>query len=173
MNKISVAIVIVVLVAVLAAGYYLTMQTPTKNTTNNTNNTTNNTNNTTPQNNTTIISAEKAKEVAQQYIGMGVYLGTPTLTKFNDTQVWKVPVYTTQGKYVDSIYVDAHTAKRVISPEMAKEAAQNFTGMGVSLGTPTLTTLNGVKVWKVPVYTTQGKYVDSIYINAETGEKIQ
>lgn len=84
---------------------------------NTTNNTSNNTiqNNTTNKNNTsTEISAEKAKELAAQFTGMGVTLGTPTLTTFNGVKVWKVPVYTSgTNESVDSIYINAVTGKRV------------------------------------------------------------
>lgn len=89
--------------------------------TTNSNNTTNNTNNSTVQNNTTNnnntsteISADKAKELATQFTGLGVTLGTPTLTTFNGVKVWKVPVYTSgTNESVDSIYINAITGKRV------------------------------------------------------------
>lgn len=85
---------------------------------NNTNNTTNNNsvqNNTTNSNNTTaVISAEKAKELASEFTGIGVTLGTPTLTTFNGVKVWKVPVYTSgTNESVDSIYINEVTGKRV------------------------------------------------------------
>ncbi len=61
-----------------------------------------------------------------------------------------------------------------ISSTKALETAQQYTAMGVNLGTPTLTTLNGVKVWKVPVKTVGiEENVDVIYINAVTGKKVQ
>lgn len=61
-----------------------------------------------------------------------------------------------------------------ISATKAKEIAQNYTAVGVTLGTPTLTTLNGIKVWEIPVKTVgTDEYVDSIYINAITGKKVQ
>ena len=61
-----------------------------------------------------------------------------------------------------------------ISSAKALEVAKEYTAMGVTLGTPTLTTLNGVKVWKVPVKTVgTDENVDDIYINAQTGKKVQ
>lgn len=84
------------------------------------NNTTNNTTNITEKNNTdnvnttTDISADKAKELATQYTGIGVTLGTPTLTTFKGVKVWKVPVSTSGlNKPVDNIYINADTGKRV------------------------------------------------------------
>lgn len=59
-----------------------------------------------------------------------------------------------------------------ISVAKAKELASQYTGMGVNrgtLGTPMLTTFNGVKVWKFPV--NNGYY--TIYINANNGERVQ
>ena len=58
-----------------------------------------------------------------------------------------------------------------ISAEKAKELASQYTGMEVgkgTLGTPTLTTFNGVKAWQFPV--NDGYY--NIYINAITGQRI-
>lgn len=58
-----------------------------------------------------------------------------------------------------------------ISEEKAKELASQYAGMGVgkgTLGTPTLTTFNGVKAWQFPV--NNGFY--NIYINAITGQRI-
>ena len=83
-----------------------------------TNNTTNNTSNisekniTSNNNSTNYISADKAKELASQYTGMGVNrgtLGTPTLTTFNGVKVWKFPV--NNNSY--NIYIDAITGTRV------------------------------------------------------------
>jgi|WetSurMetagenome_2_1015567.scaffolds.fasta_scaffold125226_4 hypothetical protein len=109
-NLVFVICIIAILVAVSGC------TTSSNNTTNNTTNSTtvivkNNTNN---QNTTTEISAAKAKELAAQYTGMGVTLGTPTLTTFNGVKVWKIPV-TTVGtdESVDSIYINVITGKRV------------------------------------------------------------
>jgi len=58
-----------------------------------------------------------------------------------------------------------------ISAGKAKELALQYTGMGVNkgtLGTPTLTTFNGIKAWQFPV--NNGFY--NIYINAITGQRI-
>lgn len=120
-NKGVIVLIVIIVIGVVAAGLYLTMQAPANNTTNisnqtNTtpfviNNTTTNKTNTTT--NTTISSA-KAKELASQYTGIGVTLGTPTLTTYNGVQVWSVPVYTSgQGQSVDYIYINAKTGARV------------------------------------------------------------
>jgi hypothetical protein len=61
-----------------------------------------------------------------------------------------------------------------ISATKAKALAKQFTGIGVTLGTPKLTTFKGVKVWSVPVSTVgENKSVDNIYINAVTGKRVQ
>ncbi len=67
-----------------------------------------------------------------------------------------------------------HNTTNYISASKAKELAQQYTAMGVTLGEPTLTTYNGVKVWKVPVNTVgTEEHVDFIYINAVSGKKVQ
>ena len=56
--------------------------------------------------------------------------------------------------------------------DKAKELAAQYTGMGVNggtLGTSTLTTFNGVKVWKFTV--NNGSY--NIYIDEVTGKRVQ
>lgn len=61
-----------------------------------------------------------------------------------------------------------------ISATKAKALATQFTGIGVTLGTPKLTTFKGVKAWSVPVSTVgENKSVDNIYINAVTGKRVQ
>lgn len=66
-----------------------------------------------------------------------------------------------------------HNTTNYISASKAKEVAQQYTAMGVTLGEPTLTTYNGIKVWKVPVNTVgTDEHVDFIYINAVTGKKV-
>jgi hypothetical protein len=94
------------------------------NTTNNTPNITSNiTSNITEKNNvgandvgvndtSTYISAERAKELASQYTGMGVgkgTLGKPTFTTFNGLKAWKFPV---NGGYYN-IYINAVTGQRI------------------------------------------------------------
>jgi hypothetical protein len=117
MNKILVAIIMIILVVIVAAGAWFALQPAQTNAANNAtpdiNNTTKNQINNTNNTNTT-ISAAKAKELATQYTGLGVTLGTPVLTKYKNIEVWSVPVYTSgQNKFVDSIYIDANTGKRV------------------------------------------------------------
>lgn len=109
---------IIVVIVVAGIGLWFNMSTPVNNTTNNTTNKTviiiNETSSNQSQNNTTtIITAERAKQLAQQYIGMGVYLGNTTLTTYKNVKVWNVTVYTTQGLYTDSIYIDASSGTRV------------------------------------------------------------
>jgi hypothetical protein len=61
---------------------------------------------------TTYISAERAKELASQYTGMGVgkgTLGKPTFTTFNGLKAWKFPV---NGGYYN-IYINAVTGQRI------------------------------------------------------------
>ncbi len=104
-NLVTVVCIITILVAISGC-------TSTSN--NKTNNTSNITgkNNTNGNTTTTYISADKAKELAAPYTGMGVNrgtLGTPTLTTFNGIKVWKFPV--NNGYY--TIYIDAVTGKRV------------------------------------------------------------
>ncbi len=119
MNKGIIAIIVILLIGVVAAGLYFAMQAPANNTTNisNQTNTTpviTNTTNKTNTTNTTTITAARAKELASQYTGMGVTLGTPTLTTYKGVQVWMVPVSTSgQNLSVDSIYINAKTGVRV------------------------------------------------------------
>ncbi len=70
--------------------------------------------NTSDKNTTTYISSAKAKELAAKYTGIGVTLGTPTLTTFNGDKVWKVPVSTSgMNEPVDAIYINAISGNRV------------------------------------------------------------
>lgn len=177
MDRVSTALVLIIIIAVAAFGIFLDIpeSSDDSNIPNYTikvviNNTTS-PNNTT--NNTTIISASRAKEIANQFIGMGVYLGSVKLAKLNQTLVWNISIYTTQCLYVKPIYIDAKTGRKIINPDEATQIAEQSTGLGVYLGTPTLRVVNKIQVWEVPVYTIQGKYVDSFYINAHTGEKIK
>lgn len=75
--------------------------------------------------------------------------------------------------YVKPIYIDAKTGRKIINPDEATQIAEQSTCLGVYLGTPTLKNVNNIQLWEVPIYTIQGKYVDSFYINAQTGEKIE
>jgi hypothetical protein len=115
MNKSIIAIIVIVLVIVIAAGAWMAMQPAQTSSANNNGDNTNKTVKNQTNNNTNVtISAEKAKELATQYTGLGVNLGTPTLTTYKGVEVWAVPVYTSgQNLTVDSIYIDAKTGKRV------------------------------------------------------------
>jgi hypothetical protein len=106
-NLIAVLSIVAILVAVSGC-------TSTNNTTNTTNGNNVVVNNSTNNNTTNYISATKAKDLATQYTGMGVTLGTPTLTTLNGIKVWKVPVKTVgTEESVDFIYINAITGKRV------------------------------------------------------------
>jgi len=105
------------LIGLIVIGAILVAVSGCISTHNNTNNSTQNitqNNNSSVKNTTTEISATKAKALATQFTGMGVTLGTPKLTTFRGVKVWSVPVSTvgTNG-YVDNIYINAVTGKRV------------------------------------------------------------
>jgi beta-lactamase regulating signal transducer with metallopeptidase domain len=59
-----------------------------------------------------------------------------------------------------------------ISSDEAKKLAQKYVGPGVTLGKPELTTYKRVHVWQVPVYTINHKFINNIYIDDRTGEKV-
>jgi hypothetical protein len=59
-----------------------------------------------------------------------------------------------------------------ISSDKSKELAQKYAGPGTTLGKPVLTTYKKVKVWQVPVYTMDHKFINNIYIDVRTGEKV-
>lgn len=121
MDKKIIALIVVVIVGVVGAGLWYSMQsTPSIKTVNNSSSLNLNTNsnthkNTTNTTNSTNITAAKAKELAGQYVGMGVELETPTLTTYKGVQVWKVPVYTYSPSktYLDPIYINAKNGQRV------------------------------------------------------------
>lgn len=121
-NLIIVAAIVIIIVAA-AGAWYVMQPAPVNNTANNTTNgtnynniSTNDTNNTIKNNtnNSTNITKVQANKLATKYIGMGVYLGNnTTLTTYKKVSVWNVSVYTTQGLYSSSIYINARTGKRV------------------------------------------------------------
>ncbi|PKL66269.1 MAG: hypothetical protein CVV28_11765 [Methanobacteriales archaeon HGW-Methanobacteriales-1] len=120
-NLIIVAAIVIIIVAV-AGAWYVMQPASVNNTANNTTNGTiytnisNDTNNTIKNNttNSTNITKVQANKLASKYIGMGVYLGNnTTLTTYKKVKVWNVSVYTTQGLYSSSIYINVRTGKRV------------------------------------------------------------
>jgi hypothetical protein len=121
LNKKIIALIVIVIVVIVGLGLWYSMQsTPAIKTVNNTSNININTNsnthkNTTNNTNTTNITAAKAKELAGQYVGMGVELETPTLTTYKGVKVWKVPVvvYSPEKSYQDPIYINAQTGQRM------------------------------------------------------------
>lgn len=116
LNKSVIGFALIVILIVIAAGVWLTAQKPVNNTTKfcpainiTSNNTTNQSNNT-----TATISADRAKQIAQQYVAMGVVLGDPYQTTYKNLTVWAIPVYTSgQMEYVETIYIDIITGNRV------------------------------------------------------------
>ncbi|MBI5458306.1 hypothetical protein [Methanobacterium sp.] len=124
-------IIIVVICAIASTSWFITQPSPTNNTTN-INNTTDNS--TVPPNstvnNTTVsrddqdqteknnpphplISADEAKELAKKYVGPGVILGKPVMTTYKRIHAWQVPVYTMDHKFINNIYIDERTGKKV------------------------------------------------------------
>jgi len=86
-------------------------QNNTQNMSNQSNNNSNNANNTT--NSTNLISPEKAKSIAQQYVEEpGVTTGTPVLQTFNGKKVYVVPLIQ-NGKNVGEIEIDAVTGENL------------------------------------------------------------
>ena len=59
------------------------------------------------------ISPEKARELAKKYVGPGTLLGKPVKTTYKRIHVWQVPVYTRDHKFINNIYIDAKTGKKV------------------------------------------------------------
>ncbi|BDZ70268.1 hypothetical protein [Methanobacterium petrolearium] len=120
MNKGLIAIIVIVIVVILAAGTWFLMTPATSNNTTNNSTPVNNTIRNQTQNqshvtNTTNITAAKAKELAGQYIGLGVELENPTLTTYKGVTVWEVPVvvYSPEKSYQDPIYINAQNGNRV------------------------------------------------------------
>ncbi|BDZ72026.1 PepSY domain-containing protein [Methanobacterium petrolearium] len=126
---ITVAMVVIAVVIIAIAAFLFTVDLfPTHNTTNITNSTVNvSTANNTTVNNTTVsnqprennpppphdISPEKARELAKKYVGPGIILGKPVKTTYKRINVWQVPVYTRDHKFINNIYIDARTGKKV------------------------------------------------------------
>ncbi len=130
MEKSTVAITVIAVVIISIIGFLFALEIlPSDNTTNNTNSTANlSTNNTTTVNNSTVsnqskdnnppppppnISADKARELAKKYVGPGVILEKPVLTTYKSVKAWQVPVYTKNHKFLNNIYIDARTGKKV------------------------------------------------------------
>lgn len=123
------AIVIVIVIAIVALAGFLFVLTQfsannTSNATNNSstlnnmvlndntsNNAQNQTNNPPPP--PTDISADKAKDLAQKYVGPGTTLGKPALTTYKRVKAWQIPVYTLNHKFINNIYIDARTGEKV------------------------------------------------------------
>ncbi|WP_236951045.1 hypothetical protein [Methanobacterium subterraneum] len=59
------------------------------------------------------ISSEEAKELAMKYVGSGVILGKPVLTTYKRIRAWQVPVYTRDHKFLNNIYIDNKTGRKV------------------------------------------------------------
>ena len=61
----------------------------------------------------TVISLEKAKDLAQKYAGPGTTLGKPVLTTYKKIKAWQVPVYTLDHRFINNIYIDSKTGDKV------------------------------------------------------------
>ncbi|HII83435.1 MAG TPA: hypothetical protein HA271_01045 [Methanobacterium subterraneum] len=59
------------------------------------------------------ISSEEAKELAKKYVGSGVIMGKPVLTTYKRIRAWQVPVYTRDHKFLNNIYIDNKTGRKV------------------------------------------------------------
>lgn len=110
-KKSTVALLAVVVLMVVISG----CTTSTNNTPNKTQNISNQSNNSTNNTNSAdnLISAEKAKSIAQQYVKEpNVTAGTPSLNTINGKQVYIVPLYQ-NGQKVGEIEIDAVTGKNL------------------------------------------------------------
>ncbi|MBI4813459.1 MAG: hypothetical protein HY802_03805 [Methanobacterium sp.] len=131
MKRSILALIVIVVICAIAASWLIPQSSPTNNTTNITNTTANSTvpvnstvNNTTvsrddqdpTENNNPphpIISADEAKELAKKYVGPGVIMGKPVMTTYKRIHAWQVPVYTRDHKFINNIYIDERTGKKV------------------------------------------------------------
>jgi cytoskeletal protein RodZ len=59
-----------------------------------------------------------------------------------------------------------------VSADEAKDLAKKYVGPNVILGKPVMTTYKQVHAWQVPVYTVNHKFINNIYINERTGQKV-
>lgn len=114
-KKSTVALLALIVLMVIVSGcttYTNTTQNNTQNISNQSNNnSSNNTNNTT--NSTNLISPEKAKSIAQQYVKEpGVTTGTPVLQTFNGKKVYVVPLVQNEQN-VGEIEIDAVTGENL------------------------------------------------------------
>lgn len=118
-KKSTVALLALIVLMVIVSGCTTNTNTTQNNTqnmskqnnNNSNNNNSNNTNNTT--NSTNLISPEKAKSIAQQYVEEpGVTTGTPVLQTFNGKKVYVVPLIQ-NGQNVGEIEIDAVTGENL------------------------------------------------------------
>jgi uncharacterized membrane protein YkoI len=115
-KKSTVALLALIVLMVIVSGCTTNTNTTQNNTQNmsnqsNNNSNNNNTNNTT--NSTNLISPEKAKSIAQQYIEEpGVTTGTPVLQTFNGKKVYVVPLVQ-NGQNVGEIEINAVTGENL------------------------------------------------------------
>ncbi len=115
-KKSTVAILALIVLMVIVSGCTTSTNTTQNNTQNisnqSNNNSSNNTNNTT-NSSTNLISPEKAKSIAQQYVKEpGVTTGTPVLQTFNGKKVYVVPLVQ-NGQNVGEIEIDAVTGENL------------------------------------------------------------
>jgi len=131
LKKSIIACILIIFLIIIAGTVWFILQPSTTNNTNLTSNLNSNTGNTTATNgsvnNTTVsnegnehnnpppsgISAEEAKELAKKYVGPGVIMGKPVLTTYKKIRAWQVPVYTFDHKFINNIYIDEKTGRKV------------------------------------------------------------
>ena len=127
MKKSVIACIVIILLIVIAGAVWFVMQPSPTNNTNLTSNTDNTTGTNGSVNNTTAsnegnenknppppgITSEEAKELAKKYVGPGVILGKPVLTTYKKIRAWQVPVYTMDHKFINNIYIDEKTGRKV------------------------------------------------------------
>jgi uncharacterized membrane protein YkoI len=112
-KKSAMVLLALVVLMVMVSGCTTNTNSTPHNTQNISNQSNNNSNNTNTTNNTNLISAEKAKSIAQQYVEEpGVTAGTPVLQTLNGTKVYIVPLIQ-NGQTVGEIEIDAVTGKNL------------------------------------------------------------
>ena len=127
MKRTTIALIVIIFLSILAGTVWFVMQPSPTNNTNLTSNTDNTTATNGSVNNTTVsnegnenknppplgITSEAAKELAKKYVGSGVILGKPVLTTYKKIRAWQVPVYTFDHKFINNIYIDEKTGRKV------------------------------------------------------------
>ncbi len=112
-KKSTMALLALIVLMVIVSGCTTNNNNTQNNTQNISNQSNNNSNTTNTTNGTNLISAEKAKSIAQQYIEeQGVTAGTPVLQTINGNKVYVVPLIQ-NGQNVGEIEIDAVTGENL------------------------------------------------------------